>query len=209
MEEETKQSKELVEKTPERQGGGAGRAASASQKPRDRASGGRGRGGDGRDRRRRSSAFGRSRKGRERPKPEFDTRVLSARRVSRVVAGGRRFSLSVAVAVGNGSGKVGIGTGKGPDMSIAMEKARNQAQKRLVELPLTKEKGIPSDGVGKYCASVVHLRPSKGFVAGGAVRAIAELAGIQYINAKIQSRSKNHLNNARATMRAFVSMVGI
>ena len=167
-----------------------------------------GRGGAGRQGRgRRQSTFNRSkRRGRERPKSEFDSRVLSARRVSRVVAGGRRFSLSVAVAVGNGKGKVGIGTGKGPDMAAAMEKARNQAQKRLVEIQTTKEKGIPSESIGKYCASVVQIRPSKGFVAGGAVRTIAELAGIQHINAKIQSRSKSHLNNARAAMRAFEAM---
>ena len=157
--------------------------------------------------RRRMSTFNRSkRRSRERPKSEFDSRVLSARRVSRVVAGGRRFSLSVAVAVGNGKGKVGIGTGKGPDMATAMEKARNQAQKRLIEIQTTKEKGIPSEAIGKYCASVVQVRPANGFVAGGAVRTIAELAGIQYINAKIRSRSKSHLNNARAAMRAFEAM---
>ena len=157
---------------------------------------------------RRTSAFNRSRKGRDRVKSEFETRVLSARRVSRVVAGGRRFGLSVAVAVGNSNGKVGIGTGKGPDMAVAMEKARNQAQKRLVVIPMTNDKSIPSESTGKYCASVVQVRPAKGFVAGGAVRTIAELAGIQNINAKICSRSKSHLNNARAAMKAFEVMKG-
>ena len=165
--------------------------------------------------RQRSSAFGRSgksRKGRrgrrDQQRSEFETRVLSARRVSRVVAGGRRFNLSVAVVVGNRKGKVGIGTGKGFDMAAAMEKARNQAQKKLTEIRITDEKSIPSDAVGKYCASVVHIRPSKGFVAGGAVRIIAELAGIEHVNAKIQSRSKNHLNNARATLKALKLMSG-
>ena len=168
---------------------------------------GRGSGG----RRQRTSAFGRSRKGRRgssQPKSEFETRVLSARRVSRVVAGGRRFNLSVAVAVGDKNGKVGIGTGKGFDMATAMEKARNRAQKNLVKIKMTDEKNIPSDAIGKYCASVVHIRPSKGFVAGGAARTISELIGVEHINAKIQSRSKNHLNNARATLKAFKLMKG-
>ena len=164
---------------------------------------------DGRGKKRKS-AFGRSGKGRsgDKPKSEFETRVLSARRVSRVVAGGRRFSLSVAVAVGNRKGKIGIGTGKGIDMAAAMEKARNQAQKNMIEVRVTNEKSIPSESIGKYCASVVHIRPSRGFVAGGAVRTIAELAGVEHINAKIQSRSKCHLNNARATLKAFALMSG-
>ena len=161
--------------------------------------------GDPNRRRSRPSSFSRSKR-RERVKSEFNTRVLSVRRVSRVVAGGRRFSLSVAVAVGNEKGKVGVGTGGGSDMSTALEKARHQAQKRVIEIPLTEEKGIPSESSGKYCASLVCLWPAKGFVAGGAVRVIAELAGIQRLNAKIQSRSKNHLNNARAALRALEGM---
>ena len=165
--------------------------------------------GNGRGRgRKMSGGFNRPsrRRTRKPQKSEFDSRVLSARRVSRVVAGGRRFSLSVAVAVGNGNGRVGIGVSKGQDMATAMDKARYQAQKNVVQIPLTDDKGIPHEAVGKYCASVVHLRPAKGFVAGGAVRTVAELAGIQRLNAKIQSRSKSHLNNARAVMRAFSLM---
>lgn len=154
------------------------------------------------NRRKKGGSMRRARKGRERPRPEFETRVLSARRVSRVVAGGRRFSLSVAVAVGNQKGKVGIGTGKGQDMASATEKARNKAQKRLIQIPLTPTNGISSEAIGKHCASIVEIRPGKSFIAGGAVRTIAELAGIQAINAKILSRSKSHLNNARATMKA-------
>ena len=158
---------------------------------------------------RRRSGFGASNKRANRSRQQrsdLDFRVLSARRVSRVVAGGRRFSLSVAVAVGNGKGEVGIGVSKGADMAIATEKARNRAQKRMVKIPLTPEKGIPSEGVGKYCASVVHVRPAKGFVAGSAVRTIAELAGIQAISTKIQSRSKNRINTALATLKALTSV---
>ena len=223
MEEDTKkQAKQQNAK--DAKGGGNGGAGSAqnqnqkSQQSNKQQGGGKNNGGQRGQRRdgdkggrgkKRRSAFGRSGKGRsDKPKSEFETRVLSARRVSRVVAGGRRFSLSVAVAVGNRKGKVGIGTGKGIDMAAAMEKARNQAQKRMIEVRITDEKSIPSDAIGKYCSSVVHIRPSQGFVAGGAVRTIAELAGIEHINAKIQSRSKCHLNNARATLKAFSLMSG-
>ena len=180
-----------------------GRGEEKGNGEKERARGTRGRG-------KRSSAFGRSKKGRggERPKSEFEERVLSARRVSRVVAGGRRFNLSVALAVGNKKGKVGIGTGRGFDMAAAMEKAKNKAQKNVMEIRITEDKSIPSEAIGKHCASVVHIRPSKGFVAGGAVRIIAELAGIEHINAKIQSRSKCHLNNAHATIKAFKAMKG-
>ena len=165
--------------------------------------------GRGRNNNRRRSGFGASNKRTNRSRQQrsdLDFRVLSARRVSRVVAGGRRFSLSVAVAVGNGKGEVGIGVSKGADMAIATEKARNRAQKRMVKIPLTLEKGIPSEGIGKYCASVVHVRPAKGFVAGSAVRTIAELAGIQAISTKIQSRSKNRINTALATLKALTSI---
>ena len=216
MEENTKQTQQQDTKNTVNNGNGAD-AQESKQRPQNNNKGRERRGQqrrgggdkDGREKKRRS-AFGRSRKGRsgERPKSEFETRVLSARRVSRVVAGGRRFSLSVAVAVGNRKGKVGIGIGKGIDMAAAMEKARNQAQKKMIEIRITGEKSIPSEAVGKYCASKVHIRPSRGFVAGGAVRTIAELAGVEHINAKIQSRSKCHLNNARATLKAFALMNG-
>ena len=195
-EEETKEQKEVKDENHNQE------KRNGNDRPEPRAA----ENGNGRGRRQaRSSPFNRSKR-RERAKSEFESRVLSVRRVSRVVAGGRRFSLSVAVAVGNEKGKVGIGTGNGPDMATAMEKARYQAQRWVIEIPLTEEKGIPSESSGKYCSSLVHLRPARGFVAGGAVRTIAELAGIQRINAKIHSRSKNHLNNARATMRAFATM---
>ena len=151
-------------------------------------------------RRRRSASFKLRKNARERS--SVDMKLLSLRRVSRVVAGGRRFSVSVAVAVGDRQGRVGIGTGKGLDKPIAIEKATAQAQKNMVQVPVTKDGSIPCDATAKYCASIVSVQPSEGFVAGGAVRSIAELAGIKKINTKIISRSKNHLNNARATINA-------
>ena len=138
---------------------------------------------------------------------EFDKKVLSARRVTRVVSGGRRMSLAVAVVVGDRRGRVGIGTGKGADMAIATDKAVNSARKNMITLSLTKNHGIAHDVKAKYAASQVHLRPGQGFVAGGAVRIVADLAGIRNINAKILSRSKNHLNNAQATMKALQKLI--
>ncbi|MDI9325285.1 MAG: 30S ribosomal protein S5 [Alphaproteobacteria bacterium] len=156
----------------------------------------------GRSRTKHAEARRRSHRSQPRQRSEFDRKVLSARRVTRVVAGGRRMSLAVAVAVGDKQGRVGIGTGKGLDMASATEKALTQAKKNMIRIPLTKNGSIPHDVSAKYCASSVILRPSQSFVAGGAVRVVASLAGIKGINAKILSRSKNAINNAQATIKA-------
>jgi small subunit ribosomal protein S5 len=137
-------------------------------------------------------------------KPEFEQRLLDTARVTRVVAGGRRFRFRTVVAVGNRKGRVGIGVAKGQDMTLAVEKAANRARKNLVNVQ-TKEGGIPFQVKAKYGAVKVLLKPSpigRGIVAGGAVRAICDLAGINNISAKILTRSKNKLNIARATMEA-------
>ncbi len=156
---------------------------------------------------RRKTNYTRSRRSRKTgARADFEKRTLSVRRVARVVDGGRRFSLSVAVVVGDRNGKVGIGIGKGPDMAIAMEKATNKASKNMIKINLTDEGTISSDVSAKYCASIVSLRPSKSFVAGGAVRSVAELVGIKNLNAKILSRSKSAINNARATLKALSSL---
>ncbi len=134
---------------------------------------------------------------------EFDRQLLSARRVVRVVAGGRRFSLSVAVAIGNRNGQVGIGMGKGLDQASAREKAFNNAKKNIKNIQITKDGSIKKEVSAKYCASMVQIRPAKsGIVSGGAVRMIIDLAGITKVNTKILSRSKNHINNAKATLKA-------
>ena len=136
-------------------------------------------------------------------KNEFDQKLLSVRRVARVVAGGRRFSLSVALAIGDRGGRVGVGLGKGGDQSIAREKAFNNAKKNLVKIPLTQDGGIAKDVAGKFCASRVVIRPTKsGVISGGPVRTIIDLVGIKKANTKLLSRSKSHLNNAMATIKA-------
>ncbi|MEA1929832.1 MAG: 30S ribosomal protein S5 [Patescibacteria group bacterium] len=140
----------------------------------------------------------------ERPKPEYDQEVLDVRRVARVMRGGKRFRFLIIMAIGNRRGKVGVGTGKGADISLAMEKAARDAKKHLVELKLTKGMSLPHELSAKHCSSRVIMRPARGrgLAAGSAVRTVLTLAGVQDVSAKIQSKSKNKLNNARAAMAA-------
>jgi len=141
---------------------------------------------------------------REDRRPEFDSKIVSIRRVTRVVAGGRRFAFSVALVAGDHKGRVGVGTGKATDTALAIEKAMRAAKKNMMRVPTTKEMSIAHEVEAKYCASEILLIPAKGrgVAAGGAVRTVLELAGVTDVTGKILSRSKNHLNNARATMKA-------
>jgi small subunit ribosomal protein S5 len=144
-----------------------------------------------------------------RPRPvkersEFDQKVLDVARVTRVVAGGRRFSFRAVVALGNRKGKIGVGIAKGLDVSQAVEKAAADARKNFLIVPL-KEGTIPHEVSAKYGAARIFLKPAstgRGLVVGGAARIICELTGIENISAKILSKSTNKLNNARATLEA-------
>lgn len=146
----------------------------------------------------------------DRARSEFDQKVISLRRVSRVVAGGRRFSFSAAIVAGDRKGRVGVGLGKGIDTALAMDKAVRDAKKNMIRVPLTDTKSIPHDIEAKYAASVIAIRPAptRGIVAGSSVRTVLELAGVTDITAKIHSRSKNKLNNARATVLALTKLHG-
>jgi len=146
---------------------------------------------------RRSSSF-------NRPKPEFDQKIISIRRVTRVVAGGRRFSFSVALAAGDKNGAIGLGLGKAGDTSLAINKAIKNAKKNMVKLKLTKDMSIPYEIHSKFSSSRVMLIPNKGrgLVVGTVIRDIAKLAGIKDITGKVLSSSKNKLNNAKAVMKA-------
>ncbi len=136
----------------------------------------------------------------ERPKPEFDQKMVSIRRVTRVTSGGRRMTFAVAIAIGDKKGSVGLGTGKGGDTAIAIAKALRQAKKNMFKIKVTKEMSIPHHVSGKFSSSKVTMMPNKGkgLVAGSAVRDLITLAGLKNITAKINSGSKNKLNNARA-----------
>lgn len=140
----------------------------------------------------------------ERVRPEFDQKIISIRRVTRVMAGGRRFSFSVAMVIGDKKGKVGVGIGKAGDTQLAIEKAIRDAKKDMITVPMNNEGHIPHDVHVKYASSEVMMMPApgRGLVAGSSVRTVLELAGVKDITAKIFSRSKNKLNNARAAVEA-------
>lgn len=135
---------------------------------------------------------------------EFDNKLLGVRRVTRVVAGGRRFSFSVAVVLGNRRGRVGLGLGKAGDISSAIEKGTKDAKKNLITVPLTKANSLPYEIEAKFSSSRVVIRPApgRGMVAGSAVRVVLELLGAKDVSAKILSKSKNRVNNARAALKA-------
>lgn len=137
-------------------------------------------------------------------KTEYEQKLLDVARVTRVVAGGKRFRFRAVVVIGNKKGKVGVGVNKGQDVSLAVEKAVAQAKKHLIKVPIIKGT-IPHSVEAKYGAAYIFLRPGRlggGIVAGGAVRAVCALAGIENISAKIIGRTGNKLNNARATIKA-------
>ena len=168
----------------------------------------RGRGGSSRG----GSAGGRGgdRRGPRPPrvKSEFDQKMITIRRVSRVVAGGRRFSFSVAIIIGNKKGKVGVGLGKAGDTTLAIDKAVRDAKKHMITVNLTKDSSIRHEVAAKYCAARVTMMPAprRGLVAGSSVRPVLELAGITNIVAKVHSGSKTGLNNARAAIEALKAL---
>ena len=140
----------------------------------------------------------------ERVRPEFDQKIVSIRRVTRVMAGGRRFLFSVPMVIGDKKKKVGVGIGKAGDTQLAIEKAVRNAKKHMITVPMNKEGHIPHDVHVKYASSEVMIMPApgRGLVAGSSVRTVLELAGVKDVTAKIFSRSKNKLNNARAAVEA-------
>ena len=137
-------------------------------------------------------------------KTEYEQKLLDVARVVRVMAGGRRFRFRAVVVVGNRKGKVGVGVAKGQDVSLAVEKAAADAKKHFIKIPLI-EGTIPHIIEAKFSSAKVLLKPGikgRGIVAGGAVRMVCDLAGIENISGKILGKTKNKLNNARATIKA-------
>lgn len=135
---------------------------------------------------------------------EFDQKTVDLRRVTRVVAGGRRFRFRTTLVIGDRNGRVGVGTAKGADVSLSIDKAYRAAKKNIIKVFL-KNGTIPHEVMAKFGPSVIILKPAapgRGIIAGGAVRAVCELVGIKDVTTKIVSRSPNKLNNAKATVEA-------
>ncbi len=131
----------------------------------------------------------------------YEERVVSIGRVTKVVKGGRRFSFSALVVVGDKKGKVGFGTGKASEVPDAIKKAIEDAKKNIIEVPITGTT-IPHSVTGKYGAGKVFLRPASegtGVIAGGPVRAVIELAGIEDVLSKSLG-SNTPINIVRATV---------
>lgn len=142
-----------------------------------------------------------------REKSEFDQKVVEVKRVTRVVAGGKRMRFRALVVIGDHKGRVGMGLKKGADVSESVNKAVNAAKKTLVSLPLVNET-IPHEVKVKYKSSSLMLRPAKpgsGVIAGGAVRQVFELAGVKNVVSKMLG-SNNKVNNVKAVFEAFKAM---
>ncbi len=153
-----------------------------------------------------SSPAGRQKpQGYQKPDQEFGQKLLNLSRVARVTKGGRRFSFRATIVIGDKKGRVGVGVKRGKDVQFAVEKAIRVAKKMLINAPMTKEGTIPYEVYGKSGSSIIFLKPApagRGIIAGGAVRAVCDLAGYKSIIGKIISRSGNKLNTARATIEA-------
>jgi len=144
----------------------------------------------------------RTERGQERDS-EFEKRVLQVDRVSRTVRGGKRVRFRALIIMGNRAGKVGIGIGKASEVVDAVNKAIKIAQKEMIEVAIHNET-IPHRIELHYGSAHIILRPAKrgtSIVAGGAIRAICDLAGIKNIVAKILGTA-NKINNAKATIEA-------
>jgi small subunit ribosomal protein S5 len=138
-------------------------------------------------------------------KDEFKEKVLDLRRVTRVVAGGKRFRFRATVIVGDEKGRVGVGVAKGVDVAASVAKARAEGKKNLLTIRLKDGRTIPHEVIAKYSAAKVLIKPAvagHGLKAGGAVRFVLNLAGVKDATAKCLGRTPNKLTNALAAIEA-------
>ena len=140
----------------------------------------------------------------EREKDPFNEQVLELRRVTRVVAGGKRFRFRATIVIGDGKGHVGVGVDKGTDVQQSIQKAKADAKKNILSFRIVNGT-IAHDVKAKFSAAEVIIRPSKegaGLKAGGAVRIVLLLAGVKDASAKCLGGTKNKLTNAMAAIEA-------
>ena len=138
---------------------------------------------------------------------DLKEKVVAIKRVAKVVKGGRRFSFSAIVVVGNGDGIVGYGLGKANEVTDAITKGIDDAKKNLVQVPVLKGT-VPHEVIGKYGGGLVLIKPASegtGVIAGGAMRAVFESAGVHNVLAKSKGSSNPH-NVVKATFDALLKM---
>lgn len=153
------------------------------------------------------SRFRKKGKRRKKDKEEFDVRLVSIRRVSKVKKGGKRLRMSVMAVIGDKFGNIGVAVAKGKDVRDAQNKAVNKAKKKLFKVPV-RGQTIPHEVTSKYKAAQVLLKPASpgtGVIAGGAVRSVVEVAGIKDILSK-RLGSRNIISNVYATFKALKSL---
>ncbi len=144
------------------------------------------------------------------PKPEGDDlleKLVAVNRVAKVVKGGRQFGFSALTVVGDGKGRVGFGTGKAREVPIAIQKSMECARKNMLDIKL-KGTTVQHTIMGRHGAAKVHMQPASdgtGIIAGGAMRAVFEVVGVQTVLAKCIG-SNNPINVVQATLNGLKSM---
>lgn len=144
---------------------------------------------------------------REREERDFEQRIIEISRVTRVMAGGKRMSFRACVALGDMKGRVAYGVAKGSDVQIAIEKAVRKGQKKFINVPLVNDT-ISHEVRAKFGAARIMLKPApqgSGVKAGGVMRTVLELAGVQNVVGKMMG-SKNKINNVHVTIGALESL---
>lgn len=141
-------------------------------------------------------------------KLKYEEKVVQVKRVTKVVKGGKKMTFRAVVIIGDNKKKVGVGIGRAEDVNLAIDKAILNGKKNLISVPLTIFSSIPHVIEASFGASKIMLRPASsgtGVIAGGSVRTVLELAGINNILAK-QYGSSNILNNAKVTILALIKL---